>query len=516
LIDRTGSELDALLEWRPALVELLIDPADWISARLTLQDEPVQVSLRNFGGQVRVVAEWPRSGPGRYRLSLTAPAKTGERIVTIEPRKISPASYQHLLADLETRLPVIVALGLQRAGGLTGISLPPPGQSMLAQELVRLRRAVNGVPGQRPGLIQVLEALATDYHHMLRGSEYWARQERARRPHPARLTQAVGRPNNWEGGLPLQVIDSRVDPTADVYENRLVAVFTVEAMSRLRRLTRVLRDLQRNTLADEVMGLQQAVEQARRLAAFLDGVHPPAYLPTRTTMVLLKRPPYRAALEGYLELHRSVAVRLEDPALVSPLESLPRLYQVWGTLLVLAALLDVAPALGYAVRSERLTGRDLEGLFVRVLPDGQPALTLERGDGWSVRLLPERTYGRTGPLHSISFPQRPDIAVELISPTGHTRAVIFDPKYKLDGDVLADDGGDGGPQKMDIDKMHAYRDAIRDRSLRRIVTYAAILYPGREIRYADDIEALTAYPGHSDNLESRLREVLAQALAPFP
>jgi hypothetical protein len=35
-----------------------------------------------------------------------------------------------------------------------------------------------------------------------------------------------------------------------------------------------------------------------------------AHLPTQFTMVLLKRPPYRAALEGYLESHRSATVRL--------------------------------------------------------------------------------------------------------------------------------------------------------------------------------------------------------------
>ncbi len=39
-----------------------------------------------------------------------------------------------------------------------------------------------------------------------------------------------------------------------------------------------------------------------------------------------------ATLEGYIELHRSVTVRMENTALEAPLENLPRLYQVWGTL----------------------------------------------------------------------------------------------------------------------------------------------------------------------------------------
>ena len=75
----------------------------------------------------------------------------------------------------------------------------------------------------------------------------------------------------------------------------------------------------------------------------------------------------------------------------------------------------------------------------------------------------------------------------------------------------------GMPKKVDIDKMNSYRDAIRDSSLRRAVRYAAILYPGAEKRYTDDIEALQAYPGHAEKLKARLTEVLTTALAdPIP
>lgn len=230
-------------------------------------------------------------------------------------------------------------------------------------------------------------------------------------------------------------------------------------------------------------------------------------------MVLLKRPPYRAALEGYLELHRSVTVRLEEPGLASPLEQLPRLYQVWGTLRVLAALLDVAVAHGFSVVRQRLTGRDRDGVYVRVLSNRGPAVALDRADGCTVNLISERTYGRAGALHSISYSQRPDIAVEIERPDRTTTVLIFDPKYKLDGENLGDNIGDGSPRKEDIDKMHAYRDAIRDESLARVVTYAATLYPGPEVRYADGLEALSASPGRTDELDERLRAVLSMALA---
>ncbi|MFL5665592.1 MAG: nuclease domain-containing protein [Ktedonobacteraceae bacterium] len=89
---------------------------------------------------------------------------------------------------------------------------------------------------------------------------------------------------------------------------------------------------------------------------------------------------------------------------------------------------------------------------------------------------------------------------------------MFDPKYKLEGGQAGMDDGNGLPKKEDIDKMHAYRDAIRDEAQRRVVQSAAILYPGSSQRYADGIEALQAYPGLELALEERLRDIFTAAL----
>src|ERR1051326_8074355 len=100
-----------------------------------------------------------------------------------------------------------------------------------------------------------------------------------------------------------------------------------------------------------------------------------------------------------------------------------------------------------------------------------------------------------------------------------TSAVIFprrlggDPKYGLVGDTREGLAPDGKPKKMDIDKMRAYRDAIRDEQGRQVVEYAAILYPGPEVRFDEGLEALQAVPGKEQGLEARLDEVIAAALA---
>jgi hypothetical protein len=111
----------------------------------------------------------------------------------------------------------------------------------------------------------------------------------------------------------------------------------------------------------------------------------------------------------------------------------------------------------------------------------------------------------------MSFNQIPDITVEVQHPTTPPRLYLFDPKYKLQ----SEDGGepgDGRPEKIDIDTMHTYRDAIRDLTGERVVEYAAILYPGPESRYGDGIEALSARPVDTASLEERLQKVLTAAL----
>jgi predicted component of viral defense system (DUF524 family) len=240
-------------------------------------------------------------------------------------------------------------------------------------------------------------------------------------------------------------------------------------------------------------------------------------LPTQITMVLLKRPIYRAALEGYLEFKQSPTVLLEEVVLEAPLKNLPHLYQVWGTLNVFAALLNVAADQGYKVVREQLAKRDAQGVYIQLLPNGDPILELfHLTRGTIVKLIRERTYGKAGELRSSTHSQRPDIVVEILTSTKHRHVYIFDPKYKLENEKKGEDSKGTEPQKEDIDKMHVYRDAICDKEGKKVVEYAAILYPGASKSYplGVGIEALGAYPEVEavKVLEERLYEVLSGAL----
>ena len=208
---------------------------------------------------------------------------------------------------------------------------------------------------------------------------------------------------------------------------------------------------------------------ASAVASFLDDVGELTEPPARITMVLLKRPEYRAMLEGFLELRRSALVRMNEPAVDAPLESLPHLYETWGVLEIIKVLLELAPDHGYIVERERMSMRSTGDLWIRVLPDGQAAVVLRHPEsGQRVSVFPQRTYSGSSSPHSISFNQRPDITIE-VRRQRQTTLYIFDPKYKLDSDGTAGDEPTGKPKKTDIDAMHSYRDSIRDDNGHRVV-----------------------------------------------
>jgi predicted component of viral defense system (DUF524 family) len=94
---------------------------------------------------------------------------------------------------------------------------------------------------------------------------------------------------------------------------------------------------------------------------------------------------------------------------------------------------------------------------------------------------------------------------------------LFDPKYKLDSDQP--DSSDAWPKKEDIDKMHAYRDALRGPRDEHVVMYAAILYPGPSVTYSSgdadtpEIAVLSANPEQPSALGASLRQILRLGLA---
>lgn len=518
-LDSRGQQLEAPREWTSGLVEVDIALELWDRAKLECNDRPLSLSLRRLSGERKVVATWPQAKTGHYELRLSLPGAPTERVTwTVPPSKISTSAYLQMLEALERRLPVSIALSLQRLGALTGLRFEEPAESTVAQELATLKRAVEGSP-QRPGLKTILPLVARDPHRVLSSGEAWVPRHRARRINPASLPRLLaGGSNLGPDRLPRKLPELRVVESVDVYENRLLATFHEQAAQRLRGLRAAIqkdpnreRRVRLSNVCDELV---ERLSRARRSARFLDRVKQLSHQPNRLSMVLLRRPEYRCALEGYIELNRSAVPQLHSPHLEAPLEGLPALYQTWGVLQVLDVLLEVAVENGFAKPQQRIVSHEPSGVFVRVLRDGRPAVVARRSsDNTELRLIPQRIYTPNGSdCRSVSYEQKPDVAIEVERPGQRTRILLFDPKYKLNSDRLG--GKPQRPKKDDIDAMHAYRDAIRDSSGQRVVEFAAILYPGPTKDYDEGLRALSAAPDDEEALRAELRGVLSDALAP--
>jgi PD-(D/E)XK nuclease superfamily/Domain of unknown function (DUF2357) len=513
-LSEKGVPQEGPLEWARAQIAIDCPAGSLAAARLSRNDTPLPLSERVVNDSVELVADWPLSGAGHYELQLEL---DGELIEvsrwTVEPTKLSAEAFRDLLDDLENRLPVTIALALQKLGAFTGFRLmQPTGASSVAEEIARLRRAVTKT-GAGPGLALILREIAQDPHQVLADVEMWVPAEQARRVSAAGLVRAVSfESNTTSPGVPDRLPDNRVEATVDVYENRLLKAFIDQVELRLRRLRSFLAAGHSDFPTHELDALERELGAARSQAPFLLEVGQLGQAPTNVTMVLVKKPAYRKLLEAFLDFRSRTAVRLNEPALESPLENLPSLYETWGVLHAILAILELGVENGYRIKRSELFRHGPVGSWIEVLPKGRPAVTLERSsDDSTVSVVPQRTYSAAGnDLKSISYPQRPDLAVEVVRPQNPTAVYLLDPKYKLESEN--DAPSDGKPKKADIDKMHAYRDAIRDEQDRRIVKFAGILYPGPQQVFTPGLAALSAVPGGT-GLMDQLRQVLAPALA---
>lgn len=485
-----GDPIDAPSEWSEALLDL----GEWIDAwphlSVTANRNPLELAKRLIGGDERLVASWPRSGPGRHRVSVTTPEASTEATATIRPSKISQVGFEAMLLDLDHRLPTSIAIGLQRGGALAGTTFRTAQGSTVAEELSRLETAVFGSAG-RQGLIDSLRQLGADPHRMLLSEERWTHRDRARRPTPHRIPTALAVAGNYDRAIdrPYRVFDAVVRHTVDVYENRLVKAFATIVQRRARRLERIAPEGEAHHRS-QLLGERLAATVAA--ATFLADVSDDTPLSDRPTMVLQKRPPYRAAYEGWIEFRRSRTVNLELEAMERPLDNLPYLYEVWCTLVVLQQLIDASVDEGFIVRQQRVVHPQAASVVVRVLGGSGPVVRLEHPDGRRIEAYVQESFGRkSSGLRSISFTQQPDITIHRMNPDGRRRITVYDPKYKLDSSD--DPDSDGRPKKADIDKMHAYRDAIRSSDGDHVVDFAAILYPGATEGFGD-VAAIRAVP----------------------
>ncbi|MHC0037943.1 DUF2357 domain-containing protein [Pseudoneobacillus sp. C159] len=515
-LDKNGAIIKQPIEWEPTLVQINVDPIGWEDLLVTFQNQPLEPYLKKLAGKVAIIVDLPRLNTGIYQLQTGYRGETEDCTFTVFPRKISEPAYYQLIEDLNQNLPLDIVISLDRMSGFGAVRVAQKHQARtLAQELERFKRALEGTK-DRLGLLEVVRLLQKNHHQVLSQRHEWTPRERVRRPHPAKLHYAFTRPRNLEGHKPIEVIDTKMVHTVDTYENRLVKLFVHQVETGLKAAITKLKVLRKDESVRLAQDLVASLQKVLRKATFLKNVTLPQHFIAKSTMVLLKVPAYRAALEGYLELQRTPIIEANIPAMDAPLENLPFLYQFWATLKVYMSLLRVGSELGYLVKQQKLVSQSRNHFGLQVFKNGEAALILENPHTHTrITFYPEKAYSRySADIKSVSFQQIPDISIEVES-ASERKVIIFDPKYKLDSEEWNNEENEvakGKPKKVDIDKMHAYRDSIRDRDGQLVVMYASILYPGKTIHYFDGLGAIKAYPG-DDDFQGEVERVLWECLA---
>lgn len=461
-----------------------------------------------------LMALWQRQGPGIYPVTLWYQSeRCFERELQVWPKGWGQSGLFALLEDLSYHLPYEWGRALKRGAGYV------PGKSTETrilrgwrQEFARLQECLLDASESSVGLLSALADWEPNQTLGLPPELRPVPAYQARNP----LFRTVVSP-----GLPL--LDQRPRWQANTPENRFVKSLVARVETRL------------NSLLGLLVGPDFGPEQSQ-LQAWLTLLRkhtracpewptiPALTAPAMPTLGLMARRSHRPFVRLWQQLNRDfvfVPSMENQPSQSSlskagprrrRLENLPWLYQTWSLLHVILALQREAQLQGWTPISQdwffpwQNAGRPPSN-WVQVLPRGQRVLHLQKaGAGAELQVWVERQFGAEGAIHSISYAQRPDLVVQVspykrpqlpTQPTQPAQIWLWDAKYRLGDDLKR-------PSKVDLDRMHAYRDALRSETGATVVTMACILYPGPSLTFAPGLSALQASPLAPEDLQQAL------------
>jgi hypothetical protein len=262
-----------------------------------------------------------------------------------------------------------------------------------------------------------------------------------------------------DGVVPAELPEPRVRDTFDTAENRFARAFVDHAIFIVDATLRAVRKRTCETrVQDDGCTMLAQLEAARRTAPLCD-----AGRLTQVPMgsaVLQRRRGYRDLLHHFVRMRHAVrGLPFSTEAFDALLEGrdVAHIYELWAFFRVVEALRAI---LGPPTSAETPVRTEL-GVVVN---------RLEVCWGADVRATYQEVFSqREGTSYSLSY--KPDVSLY-----AHGKLHLFDAKFRLG---RPGDGGDGSFRQADLDKMHAYRDAIRD------ARSAWVLYPGADAVFYD-------------------------------
>jgi uncharacterized protein len=449
--------------------------------------------------------------------------RIGPLPVVVRNRKIAEPQYQAMLDNVVAKVAGLI-FGFAQSTG-QNVQRGQSGKDVAYLEMCFLRMALLR---EKPDIDAIAGAILADPHRVFRrvrsvrrtedvaevNPEAWP--EMATRPqalcrvaarHPLVAT-ALGTSLHRASGrwlFPRELVVEEKQQSVDTPENRFVKHFLGVLMHKVRVFQEILGTAPGGALNQELaLEMQDLERKLRRFAqaGLWRDVGQMRFFPA-SSQVLQRREGYRSLfrLHALLSLRTQCRFTLPDFARILETKDTPTLYEYW-TFFVVKDVLDA-----------RLPQHSLHIVHSDDQCERSMSHELVLGYEGDLRLCFNRTFFAPG--QSYSHPLRPDITIEQGG-----RRLIMDAKFKGTGSGFyggeADDGTIQRWREEDIDKMHAYRDAISG------VQGAFILYPGLETDLFDHpdqsfpgVGALALRPGEQASPNPEHATALAHVIDRF-
>lgn len=407
-------------------------------------------------------------------------ARIGEHRFDVRNSKLSPSEFDRLLSEVTTTFKDL-------AFGFDSPTMLPfedadlhASDSVLFHALAYLREVILHAP-EGEGLPAEVMAISKHPHRRMETKPEWTQSGSVNSVGPSELVAIVAHPERLAsvspgstaakaplavalgGRFPIEVRAARTRETLDTHENRLVkhvlglAAGVIGAFAG-RRFTNA-------HLAAEIEEMQQQIDWMRSLG-FLDDVGELTQVPMHST-VLQRKHGYREFLGHFLHLGMGAALTKEKDTWrrILDLKDAALLYELWATLQVervVRSLLGVPMTSSLVRTSDEARDFRYGGRFVY--------------DGGRVELVYNLPYRRGSGSYSLGL--RPDVVLRVKRKHGQFDALVLDAKFKFAGDRIdeetetLDDESSRTMVRDDLNKMHTYRDALRE------ALGAFVVYPG--------------------------------------
>ena len=457
--------------------------------------------------------------PGMFRLDLRIMFNDGtERMVRLEFMVVSvkmnvARDYSEIVETIDKEKPNIVRAFLSKTfwGAALDRSGEPDDKSWY-EILVDVFDYYEGA----------CRRIVNNPHRRYETDVEWRRADRVKRWSP-QLSNRYNRLDNDKRAHELFRTERLVAET-DTPENRFV-LYTLKELRR--RLVSFGERLKDNSLVSQTWkdGITDCADRLERLSRhpFFRGVSRFEGF-RQQSLVLQKSAGYAQILTAWLRLKSALKPMGDD--IDVGYRPISTLYEFWCFLKMRDML---------AVRLGEPTGQDWQDnspddlfnvpeLTDEYGGDGQLCkidVTFQRG-ARTCLLSYQKTYSAKecdeGETMAGLNPQRPDIVLS-INEGESTFTYLFDAKYRIWSKGLVD-----ASPRAAIDDMHRYRDAILYRlqkaEVKHEVIGAYVLYPGRKEPHLckeyeasirrENIGAIPLLPGHLDQLERRIDEILGR------